>query len=74
MIYLDTTNWQEDDFKQAEQDRNTLGLLLPANVKQFSGTEYQYPVIDDENSDSEDKLRTSVKAKQKRKLRRKPEN
>ena len=71
MIYLDTTNWQEDDFKQAEQDRNTLGLLLPANVKQFSGTEYQYPVIDDENSDSEDKLRTSVKAKKKKKAQKK---
>lgn len=71
MIYLETTNWQEDDFKQAEQDRNDFGVLLPANVKQFSGTEYQYPVIDDQDSDSEKKLRTLVKAKQKKKSQKK---
>ncbi|MGI0467331.1 hypothetical protein [Serratia marcescens] len=67
MIYLDTNNWEAADFEQAEQDRKNFGILLPENVQQFSGVEYQYPVNDDEGLYSEKQLRPVINIKQKKK-------
>ena len=53
MIYLDTNGWEASDFEQAEQDRKSYGVLLPENIQQFSGVEYQYPINDDKKLNSE---------------------
>lgn len=44
MIYLDTTCWEKEDYENAQKDRDELNILQPDGVKQFSGTEYQYPI------------------------------
>ncbi|ECP5184206.1 hypothetical protein F2U41_23230, partial [Salmonella enterica] len=71
MIYLDTNGWEASDFEQAEQDRKTYGVLLPENVQQFSGVEYQYPINDDKKLNSEKKSRTAIIAKKKKKSQKK---
>ncbi|ELY4159714.1 hypothetical protein SMZ39_003991 [Cronobacter turicensis] len=71
MIYLDTNSWEAADYEQAEQDRKNFRVLLPENVQQFSGVEYQYPVNDDEGLDSEKISRAAVIAKQKKKNKNK---
>ncbi len=71
MIYLDTNSWEAADYEQAEQDRKTFRVLLPENVQQFSGVEYQYPVNDDEGLDSGKKSRPAIIAKQKKKNQKK---
>ncbi|MEF3109160.1 hypothetical protein QFI91_08665 [Raoultella sp. WB_B2P2-3] len=71
MIYLDTTTWEATDFEQAEVDRKDFGVLLPENIKQFSGIEYQYPIIDSKKLDSKNKSRTAIKAKKTKKAQKK---
>jgi len=71
MIYLDTNSWEAADYEQAEQDRKTFRVLLPENVQQFSGVEYQYPVNDDEDLDPGKKSRSAIIAKQKKKNKKK---
>ncbi|BBE75033.1 MULTISPECIES: hypothetical protein [Phytobacter] len=71
MIYLDTTSWEAADFEQAEIDRKVFGVLLPENVQQFSGIEYQYPVIESKDLDLANKSRAATKTKKKKKAQKK---
>ncbi len=71
MIYLDTTNWQESDYKQAEQDRNDFRVLLPSNVQQFSGKEYQYPIHETTALDSKRVSAGPAKLKRQKKAQKK---
>lgn len=45
MVYIDTTDWSDADYKRAERDRDEFKILSPDNVKIFEGRDYQFPVF-----------------------------
>ncbi|XGA79647.1 hypothetical protein OR573_14310 [Halomonas sp. CH40] len=44
MIYIDTASWSEDDYAEAQDMREKLGLFKEGNVKEERRRHYQYPV------------------------------
>lgn len=75
MIYLDTTCWEKEDYEKAEKDREEFNILNPNAVKQFSGTEYQYPILPEDypsqkNRESNNKKSQTRPRKQQKKARK----
>ena len=44
MIYIDTSEWSEDDYAEAQEMREKLGLFKEGNVKEQNKKNYQFPV------------------------------
>jgi hypothetical protein len=66
MIYLDTNEWSEEDYAEAKELRENLGLFEEGNVKEQNKRHYQYPV-EEKRTDNRAKRETGKKRKTERK-------
>lgn len=69
MIYIDTYTWSEDDYAEARDVREKLGLFKEANVIEKSERHYQYPV-ERKSTDNRAKRQEEKKEKRKETIRR----
>lgn len=66
MIYLDTSEWSEEDYAESQEIREKLGLFKEGNVKEQNKRHYQYP-IEEQGTDNRAKRETGKKRKTERK-------
>lgn len=45
MVFIDSTQWTEDDYDRARKDRDEFKILVPTNVKRTDGHDYQFPIL-----------------------------
>ncbi|EHF4963919.1 hypothetical protein B8Z52_004331 [Enterobacter hormaechei] len=45
MVFIDSTQWSEDDYARARKDRDEFKALLPDNIKRTDGHDYQFPIL-----------------------------
>ena len=48
MIFIDTTEWEEQDFIEAQEIREELNIFKQGNYIQKKGTTYQFPLTEEE--------------------------
>ncbi|NWO06556.1 MAG: hypothetical protein HLX50_12980 [Alteromonadaceae bacterium] len=65
MIYIDTDTWLEDDYAEARDVREKLGLFKESNVIEKSKRHYQYPV-EEKSTDNRAKREKEKGRKKKR--------
>ncbi|MEQ5766889.1 hypothetical protein NFH98_04670 [Halomonas sp. H33-56] len=65
MIYIDTDTWSEDDYAEARDVREKLGLFKETNVIEKSERHYQYPV-ERKSTDNREKRQKEKERKKKR--------
>ncbi|WGL84231.1 hypothetical protein [Enterobacter cloacae] len=45
MVFIDSTQWTEDDYERARKDRDEFKALLPDNIKRTDDHDYQFPIL-----------------------------
>lgn len=68
LLYLDTTGWSDAALKEANRIRQEFALLLDDKVKEFRGTEYEFPLpksgessqVENKNNHSHNKFEDKI--------------
>ncbi|WP_227524636.1 hypothetical protein [Klebsiella michiganensis] len=74
MVFIDSTQWSEDDYERARKDRDEFKALVPDNIKRTDGHDYQFPILPGDYPEKEilrDKKNSKAKIKRIKKAQKK---